>query len=105
MEEALYNEKGVGNVERPWTKHVAEGNPIEIDIPNITIPQMLDDAIATYPDHIAMTFLGKTYTYRELKTSIQQTAAALSKLGIQKGDRVGLMLPNCPQYPISFFAT
>ncbi|MFS0574572.1 long-chain fatty acid--CoA ligase [Sporosarcina sp. 179-K 3D1 HS] len=91
-------------MDRPWTKYVVKGTPVEIEIPKITIPQLLEESIANFTEHTAMTFFGKTFTYRELRSRIQQTALALSKLGIQKGDRVGLMLPNCPQYPISFYA-
>lgn len=90
-------------MERPWLKHVVEGNPKEIDIPTISLTQLLDESIEKYPNHIAMTFYGKTYTYRELEESIKKAASGLSKLGVKKGDKVAIMLPNCPQYPISFY--
>lgn len=90
-------------MERPWLKHVVEGNPKEIDIPIISLTQLLDESIEKYPNHIAMTFYGKTYTYRELEESIKKAASGLSKLGVKKGDKVAIMLPNCPQYPISFY--
>ena len=50
-----------------------------------------------------MTFFGKKYTYSDLDESIKKAAIALAKRGVQKGDRVAIMLPNCPQYPISFY--
>ncbi|AOV07340.1 long-chain-fatty-acid--CoA ligase [Sporosarcina ureilytica] len=90
-------------MDRPWMQHVAEGNPKHIEIPNLSLTQLLDEAIATYPKHTAMTFFKNTYTYTDLDEKIKQTACALTEKGVQKGDRVALMLPNCPQYPISFY--
>ena len=92
-------------MDRPWMKHVVEGNPKEIDIPMISLTQFLNESIEKYPDHVAMTFFGKTYTYSELSTCIDKAAKGLTKLGVGKEDRVAIMLPNCPQYPISFYST
>ncbi len=89
--------------DRPWMQYVAKGNPKEIQIPELSLPQLLDESFATYPDHTAMTFLGKTFTYTELKEHISKVAWALARRGVTKGERVALMLPNCPQYPISFY--
>lgn len=90
---------------KPWMRHVAKGNPKEIEIPNVSLTQLLDEAVMAYADHTAMTFFKKTYTYTELAQEINNTAQALAKKGLQKGDRVAIMLPNCPQYPISFYAS
>lgn len=89
---------------RPWHKHVVKGQLKEIVIPEISITQLLDKSFATYSDHIAMTFMGQTYTYKELEESIRKATIALAKLGVKKGDSVAIMLPNCPAYPISFYA-
>lgn len=93
------------DVDRPWLKHVVEGNPKEIDIPDISLKEMLDKSIQMYPNQPAMTFLGKSFTYSDMAIRIKNAALALTNLGIQKGDRVALMLPNCPQYPISFYGS
>ena len=92
------------NVERPWLKHVVPGNLKEVKIPIISLPQLLDESITKYPNHTAMTFFGKTFSYKELNNNIQKVAKALSKNGVGKGDRVAIMLPNCPQYPMSFYS-
>ena len=92
-------------MDRPWMKHVVEGNPKEIELPTQSITQFLDESIKQFPNHVAMTFFGKTYTYNELSESIEKAAHGLTKLGVEKGDRVAIMLPNCPQYPISFYGT
>jgi long-chain acyl-CoA synthetase len=91
-------------MERPWMKHVVDGNPKEIEIPSISLSQLFEQAVETYPEHVAMTFFDKTYTYKELSVSIKKAAKGLTSLGVKKGDRVAIMLPNCPQYPISFYS-
>ncbi|AQQ54079.1 long-chain-fatty-acid--CoA ligase [Planococcus lenghuensis] len=90
-------------MERPWLAHIAEGNPKEIEIPDVSLSGLFDQSVETYANHTAITFFSKSYTYRELAERINRAAAALSKLGVKKGDRVAIMLPNCPQYPISFY--
>lgn len=87
-----------------WYKHIPEGNPVEIDIPEISLQDFFKQSVATYPNHTAMTFFQKTFTYTELNQLIQIAASNLKNAGIQKGDRVGIMLPNCPQYVISYYA-
>ncbi|RNF38240.1 long-chain-fatty-acid--CoA ligase [Planococcus salinus] len=90
-------------MERPWMQHIVEGNPKEIEIPDISLTQLLDQSIQSYPHHIAMTFFDKSYTYSELAERINKAANLFASEGVGKGDRVALMLPNCPQYPISFY--
>ncbi|WP_339212574.1 long-chain fatty acid--CoA ligase [Solibacillus sp. FSL W8-0372] len=92
------------NVERPWLEHVVPGNPKEIEIPIISLPQLLDESVATYSNHTSITFYGKTFSYQELSDNIKKAAKGLSKSGVGKGDRVAIMLPNCPQYPVSFYS-
>ncbi len=91
-------------MERIWHKHVVEGNPVEIDIAEISLPELFMQSVRTYYERPAVTFFDKTYTYGELDSAVQRTASALVKLGIKKNDRVAIMLPNCPQYPIIYFA-
>jgi long-chain acyl-CoA synthetase len=56
-----------------------------------------------YPDRAATVFFGQEMTFRELQDRAYRLATALVDFGIEKGDRVGIMLPNCPQFPISFW--
>lgn len=65
---------------------------------------LLDDAVAGYPDLVCSDFLGRTLTYREIGDRVNQAAAALQAVGVAKGDRVGLFLPNSPTYIIYYFA-
>ncbi|HSI66887.1 MAG TPA: long-chain fatty acid--CoA ligase [Planococcus sp. (in: firmicutes)] len=90
-------------MDRPWLQHVADGNPKEIHIPEISLSELFNRSVQNYPDQTAVTFFEQSFTYSELAERIQGAAAALYRLGIRKGDRVAIMLPNCPQYPICFY--
>lgn len=91
-------------MDRPWLKHVAEGNPKSIEIPDISLVELFRQSAEEYADHTAVTFFDKTYSYRELEEAIIHFTKKLAGIGIRKNDRVAIMLPNCPQYPISFYA-
>ena len=65
---------------------------------------LLDDAIASYPDHRCIDFLGRRYDYRSVGDLVAKAARGLQRLGVRKGVKVGLLLPNCPYYVICFFA-
>jgi long-chain acyl-CoA synthetase len=66
---------------------------------------MLDRSVARFPDRAAVDFLGKVTTWGELGAAVDRAAAALQSLGVVKGTRVALCLPNTPYYPILFYAT
>ncbi len=91
-------------MQKVWQRHIAEGNPAEIDIPEISLPELFSQSVRIYQDRPAVTFFDKTYTYGKLYEMVRRAAGALVQLGIQKGDRVAIMLPNCPQYPVSYYA-
>ena len=90
--------------EKRWLKHYDYFVPAELSFPRQSIYQALNLTAAQYADRPATAFLGANLTFAELKIETDKLASALSPLGIGKGDRVGIMLPNCPQYLISFFA-
>src|SRR6185503_20450917 len=96
-------EKSANSMERPWLKHYGAGVPAKGSYPNITLPQLVTDSARRFPDGQAVEFYGRCLTYRELEHLIQRFAAALIELGIQKGDRVAVMLPNVPQALIAYF--
>src|SRR5690625_5343535 len=72
--------------------------------PELTVPDLLTGAVATVPDNVALDFLGATTTYRELAAQVDRAAALLSAAGVRAGDRVALVLPNCPQHVVAFYA-
>lgn len=75
-----------------------------MSIPNISLPELFFEAAAKYSYNTAVTFFDQTYTYAELRKHIYNAACSLAKMGVKKGDRVAVMLPNCPQYPITYYA-
>ena len=89
---------------RSWHRHYDPGIPTSIRYPHIIVPDIVQIPAKTYPDKPALVFEGKEITFWELRTQILRFANALTGLDIKKGDRVGLHLPTCPQYVISYYA-
>ena len=65
---------------------------------------LLRSAVAGFPDRPALAFFGAHMSYRELMSEVERCSAVLAGLGVRQGDRVGMILPNCPEYVIVFFA-
>jgi len=89
---------------RPWLSSYADGVPHEIDEPSQTLPEMLAESVARHGHRPALEFFGATLTYRELGRLVDQAAEGLRRLGVRAGDRVALVLPNCPQHVVAFYA-
>jgi len=88
---------------RPWLRHYEKGVPADIAIPDQPLTSLLDNAAHRYPNHTAIIYYGHKITYAQLSTLADHFAIALQKVGVQKGDRVAIALPNIPQYPIAFY--
>ena len=89
---------------KPWLKNYDYWIPEKSTFPRQSIYQVLNITATYFPDRPATAFLGAELTFRDLKVQVDKLATAFSRLGIVKGDRVGVMLPNSPQYLICFFA-
>lgn len=90
----------------PWFKHYDEGVPTTLQpYPERTLLDYITDAARERPDHPALLFKGSRISYGELERLSDVFAAALVKLGVRKGDRVALLLPNCPQFIIAEVGT
>jgi len=89
---------------RPWLSSYAEGVPPEIDLPTGSLFDLLEASVSEYGDNIALEFFGATTTYAELGEQVLRAAEGLRLLGVQKGDTVALVLPNCPQHVVAFYA-
>jgi long-chain acyl-CoA synthetase len=93
----------------PWFRHYEEGVPRTIPFPDVSLPELLDRTVEQFPDRTALRFFldarlpTPTLTYRQLQEATLRFATALFQLGVRKGDRVALMLPNCPQFVIAFY--
>ena len=89
---------------KPWHNYYDYNVPTTIRYPRVAAHELLDLPAGAYPDKAALIFFGSEMTFYELRQESRRFANALAGLGIQKGDRVGVHLPNCPQYMIAYFA-
>ncbi|MBI3682361.1 MAG: long-chain fatty acid--CoA ligase [Acidobacteria bacterium] len=92
------------SLSRRWLKFYDFWVPAEVRQPQAPLYQILQIAASQYTSRPATHLDGAELTFWEIKQRVDRLAAALAGRGIGKGDRVGIMLPNCPQYPIAFFA-
>jgi long-chain acyl-CoA synthetase len=87
---------------KPWTKWYAKGTPADIEIPEKSIPEMVDEAVKKWGDKTAVIFYGKKIKHKEIYEQSLRFATALHDLGVKKGDRIAILLPNCPQFIIAY---
>ncbi len=88
---------------RPWLRNYEEGVPFHLDIPDRPLTWLLDNTARHYPNNTAIIYYGRKITYAQLSTLANRFAIGLQKIGVKKGDRVAIALPNIPQYPIAFY--
>ncbi len=91
-------------MDRVWHQYYDEGVRVSLDYGTTTLPQMFDEAVERSPQQVATYFYGAAIRYGELGRQVRQFASALASLGVKRGDRVALILPNIPLYPIAHFA-
>lgn len=90
-------------MDRPWLKRYESSVPHSIDYPEVSLYEMFKQTAERYPENKAVSFFGREYSYRELLAMVDAFAAALQGLGVGKGDRVAIHLPNCTQFPIAYY--
>ncbi len=88
---------------RPWLTHYDEGVPQTIDYPAVPIFHFLEESARKYPERACTIFKGAKISFREMDEITDKLAAALADLGIKKGDRVGIFIPNTPQFVMVYF--
>jgi long-chain acyl-CoA synthetase len=93
----------MANNERIWWRSYPPEVPKHLDVPDVTLTQLLLSAAEEFPDREAVYFMGKRITYRRLLSDVSRFARALQSLGVRKGDRVAIMLPNSPQAVIAYY--
>ncbi|MEX0753588.1 MAG: long-chain fatty acid--CoA ligase [Actinomycetota bacterium] len=92
--------------DRPWLEHYPPDVPKTLaPFPERSLFSLLEDSARRHPDRPATAFFGKHLTYRQLLERVERFSAVLVGLGVGTGDRVALVLPNCPQYVIAYYAT
>jgi long-chain acyl-CoA synthetase len=89
-------------LDKPWLKSYKLG-PYNLEhslapYPEVPLYKVLDQAAAAYPGRTAILFEGRSLRYGQLKDRVDRLAAALAELGVRKGDRVCLFLPNCVEF-------
>ena len=84
--------------DRPWLDHYPDVVPKTLDYPELYAWGLLERTASRHPDRIACHYYKQTVTYRELSENARRTASALVKFGVKPGDRVGVLLPNLPEY-------
>ena len=89
--------------DRPWLAHYDKGVPQTIEYPKAPLFHFLEEAAQKYPDRACTIFKGAVISYREMNALTDHMAAALVELGVKKGDRVGIFMPNTPQFVMAFF--
>ena len=91
--------------DRPWLSSYPEGVPADIDASQYTsLVALMEESFSKYADRVAYSFMGKDLSFAQTDKASAALAAYLQNLGLVKGDRVALMMPNTPQYPISVAA-
>jgi long-chain acyl-CoA synthetase len=93
------------NTGRPWLKAYPEGVPADIDETQYaSLVALMEESFAKYADRVAYSFMGQDVTFGQTDKLSQALAGYLQSLGLFKGDRVAIMMPNCPQYPVTVAA-
>ncbi|MDQ6670897.1 MAG: long-chain fatty acid--CoA ligase [Chloroflexota bacterium] len=90
---------------RPWLEHYPPEIPISLAYREVPLFNLLEQAAARHPQLPALRFAHIQLSYAHIWAQAQRFAAALAELGVRKGDRVALMLPNCPQYVVAYYGT
>jgi long-chain acyl-CoA synthetase len=101
------------NKAKPWLQFYDEGTPHSIDYPPVPLDRLLAESAAKHPEQPAILFgarlskrvLDRPLNYEHLDAAVSQFAASVQELGVKKGDRVAIHLPNCPQFVIAFYGT
>lgn len=87
-----------------WTQNYGHPVPWNLTMEPMPVHRLLEDAAARTPDASCIDFLGRIYTYAEIAKAVDKAARGFQVLGVRRGIKVGLFLPNCPQYVIAYYA-
>lgn len=87
----------------PWQTHYPNGIKWDVIIGAKPVYEMLDQTAEKYPDRPAIDFLGTQISFKELKIQVDRFAGALQEMGVTKNTKIALLLPNCPQFIISYY--
>jgi long-chain acyl-CoA synthetase len=94
----------MSSTQPPWATAYAPGVPLHLEYDDSTLVDRFERSAAAHPDRLALDFLGGTTTYARLADRVSRVAEGLRRLGVGPGDRVALVMPNCPQHVVAFYA-
>jgi len=89
--------------DKPWLAHYDTGVPQTLEYPKAPLFHFLEEAARKYPDRACTIFKGAVISYREMNALTDHMATALVEMGVKQGDRVGIFMPNTPQFVIAYF--
>ncbi|MCZ4066505.1 long-chain-fatty-acid--CoA ligase [Microbacterium sp. H37-C3] len=89
---------------RPWIASYADGVPEDLPPMEGSLVDIVATSAREHPDAPALEFFGRTVSYQQLQERIERAAAYLRDAGVRRGDRVAIVLPNCPQHIVAFYA-
>ena len=92
-------------MDRVWLKQYNPLVPHTIQYPDSCLPNLIEHVVSEFPERHATEFYGAKLTYRQLWDHILKMATGLAGLGVKPQTRVAIMLPNCPQTMIAYYAT
>jgi long-chain acyl-CoA synthetase len=88
---------------RPWEAAYRHPLPWATTFPVFPVPDMLDRTALRTPDAACIDFLGRRFTYREIAAQVDRAARGFQDMGVRRGVKVGLFLPNCPHYVVAYY--
>lgn len=91
-------------MEKPWLNKYERHVPASISYPEKTLPQLLSEMARRFPQRPATVFFKAKLTYLQLNELVNRCAAGLQRMGVRKGDRVAILVPNSPQYVMAYYA-
>ena len=99
---AFHGKRQPHNSTRPWLEFYDQDVPPAIYIPSVTLNDLLQRSVEFHPHQKAFSYYGVHFTFADLDRLIKGTAAGLLQLGLKKGDRLAILLPNTPQFIIAY---
>jgi len=93
-----------GYEQRPWHRQYGPGVPVAVQVPPVPVTALLDEAANDFPRSPALGYFGRSINYRRLRQQVDLLAGSLRELGVARGDRVAMVLPNCPEFVLTFYA-
>src|SRR5262245_59297441 len=94
-----------GSQSRPWLERYPAGVPANLDYPAQPLGWLLERGAPEFPRHVACCYYAEQLTYEELLSRARRFASVLKREGLHPGDRVGILLPNLPEYLVALFGT